>query len=40
MSTIVVEVPEDLKVMVPALREFVDTAMAQVERGKPSRNSP
>lgn len=34
MNDIVLEIPEELKVMVPALRDAVDTAMAQVERAK------
>lgn len=34
MSEIVLEVPEELKAMVPALRAAVDVTMAQVERAK------
>lgn len=34
MSKIVLEIPEELKVMAPALRDAVDAAMRQVERGK------
>ncbi len=34
MSKIVLEIPEELKVMVPALRDTVDAAMKQVERAK------
>ena len=32
MSKIVLVIPEELKVMVPALREATDTAKAQVDR--------
>lgn len=32
--SMVVEIPEELNVMVPALQELVDTAMEQVQRGK------
>lgn len=34
MNTIVLEIPEELKVMAPALRDAVDTAMTQVARAK------
>jgi hypothetical protein len=34
MATIVIEIPEELKRMVPALRDALDTAMTQVERAQ------
>ena len=34
MATIVFGIPEKLNVLVPAMRDVVGTAMAQVERGK------
>ena len=34
MNEIVLEIPEELKVMVPALRDAVDSALAQVERAR------
>ena len=32
--TMVIEIPEELNVMVPALQDLVESAKAQVERGK------
>ena len=34
MSKSVLDIPEELKMLVPALRDAVDTAMTQVERAK------